>query len=193
MAEEDKKRSPEEQIDEGKENNKEDESAAGGILKGIGKMILGLGGLIKGLEKSPAFKERLKEVDKELEHKLKSTPLKRSGERSTHMSGRWKLRPLRRGSSGGTRPVEKREPSPPPPQERPADIFDEQDHIKVIAEIPGAEVKDIKVNLQDDILIISVDIPNRKYHQELKLPCSPKGKLEKSYKNGILEIKIIKQ
>ena len=190
MAEEDKKRSPEEQIDEGKENNKEDESVAGGILKGIGKIIPGLGGLIKGLEKSPAFKERLKEVDKELGHKLKSTPLKRSGERSTHMSGRWKLRPLRRGSSSG---VVRKEPSPPPPEVRPADIFDEKDHIKVIAEIPGVEDKDIKVNLQDNILIISVDISNRKYHQELKLPCSPKGKLEKSYKNGILEIKIIKQ
>ncbi|MFH0775220.1 MAG: Hsp20/alpha crystallin family protein [bacterium] len=189
MAEEDKKRSPEEQSDEGKENNKEEESAAGGILKGIGKMIPGLGGLIKNLEKSPAFKERLKEVDKELEHKIKSAPLKRTGGVNP-MSGRFtRLRP-RRGSSSGVRG---KEPSPPPPQERPADIFDEQDHIKVIAEIPGVEDKDIKVNLQDNILIISVDIPNRKYHQELKLPCSPKGRLGKSYKNGILEIKIMKQ
>ena len=54
MDEEDKK----------KENGKEDESVARGILKSIGKIIPGLGGLIKSLEKSPAFKERLKRLIK---------------------------------------------------------------------------------------------------------------------------------
>ena len=172
-----------------KKKEKEKETAAGGILKGIGKIIPGLGGLIKSLEKLPAFKERLKEVDKELERKIKSAPLKRAGERG-QIPGRFRKRPLGRGSSPGT--VRKETP-PPKPQERPADVFDEKDHIKVIAEIPGIEEKDIKVNLQNDILIIDVDVPDHKYHQELKLPCEPKGKLEKLYKNGILEVKIRKK
>jgi len=191
MIEEDKKQNPEEQSDEGKEKKKEEESTSGGILKDFGKMIPGFGGLMKALGKSPAFKERLREVDKELERKIKSAPLKRTGATAGRptMSGRFHTRPLRRGSSSHTaRP----ETPPPAPQERPADIFDEKDHIKVIAEIPGVEEKDIEVSLQNDILVIDVGIPEHKYHQELKLPCEPKGKPEKTYKNGILEVKVKK-
>ena len=78
------------------------------------------------------------------------------------------------------------------PQEQPPDIFDEEDHIKIIAEIPGVDGNDINLNLQGNKLTISVDILDRKYHQELKLPCEPKGKLEKFYRNGILEVRIQK-
>ncbi|MBU4483187.1 MAG: Hsp20/alpha crystallin family protein [Actinobacteria bacterium] len=186
MAEKDKK----------KENDKEDESVAGGILKGIGKMIPGLGGLFKGLEKSPAFKERLKKIDEEVERKLKETPLKRAeGRPSGIPSG---IPTGVRGRTFREKSFIKREtevkPSPPPaPQERPVDIFDEKDHIKIIAEMPGIDEDDINLNLQEDKLTISVDIPKRKYHQELKLPCAPKGKIEKVYRNGILEIKITKK
>jgi len=170
--------------DKKKENGKEEEEGiAGGILEGIGTMIPGLGGLFKGLEKSPAFKERLKKIDEEVERKLKEAPLKKTEE------GKFEARHL-----APDRPSMRKEVSPrmPQPQERPADIFDEEDYIKVIAEIPGGEEEDIGINLQNDILIISVDIPDRKYHQELKLPCEPKGKLEKFYRNGILEVKIKK-
>jgi len=173
----------------------ESESTAGGILKGIGNIIPGLGGLIKKIEKSPAFKERLKKVDKELERKIKEAPLKKTEGRPSQIpSG---IPPgARRGPSWkksfiGKRPeTVKFETTPPKPETPPADIFDENDHIKVIAEIPGVEEKDININLQDDVLAISVDIPDHKYRQELKLPYAPKGKLEKTYKNGILEIRI---
>lgn len=183
-------------MSEPEEKKKERESVAGGILKGLGKIIPGLGGLIKSLEKSPAFKERLKEVDKEVERKIKEAPLKRTeGRPSGIPSG---IPPGVRGRAFRGKPFVKQKPeakpSPPPtPQEKPVDIFDEKDHIKVIAEIPGIEEKDIKIDLEKDGLTISVDVPDHKYHQELKLPCEPKGKLEKSYKNGILEIKIMKQ
>jgi len=178
--------------------DKKEESAAGGILKGIGKIIPGLGGLIESLEKSPAFKERLKEVDKELERKIKEAPsplraqVKRSEGRSSGVpSG---IPPGARGSTVKRKPSAREEPEAKPstPQEKPVDIFDEEDHIKVIAEIPGVEEKDIKIDLEKDKLTVSADIPDHKYHQELKLPCKPKGKLEKSYKNGILEIKMKK-
>ncbi|PIW11547.1 MAG: hypothetical protein COW35_06550, partial [Candidatus Infernicultor aquiphilus] len=85
MAEEDKK----------KENGKEEEEGiAGGILKGIGKMIPGLGGLFKGLEKSPAFKERLKRIDEEVERKLKEAPLKKTEEGKFRIKGRFEARHL---------------------------------------------------------------------------------------------------
>ena len=177
---------------------KESEGVTGGILKSLGKIIPGLGGLVKSLEKSPAFKERLKEIDKEVEHRIKETPLKRTQGRPSNIPG--SIPPGARGSGTDFRgkPFVKQKPqSPPPspstPQEAPVDIFDEKDHIKVIAEIPGVQEEDIKVDLVKDSLAISVDIPDRKYEQEVKLPCEPKGKPEKLYKNGILEVKIKKE
>ena len=175
-----------------KENGKEEESVAGGILKGIGNIIPGLGGLLKSLEKSPAFKERLKKVDQEVERKIKETPLKRTEARPSSIPGG--IPPGARG--GAVRRQYKPEPTPtlpPEPREKPVDIFDEPDHIKVIAEIPGVEENEIHTNLQDDVLFITADVPDHKYHRELKLPGRPKGKMEKTYKNGILEIRIAKQ
>ena len=174
---------------------KEEESIAGGILKGIGKMVPGLGGLLKGLEKSPAFKEKLKEVDKEVEHKIRETPLKRTGGITSQIPRG--IPPGTKGKSFRGKPFVKQKaevkPSPPPvPRERPVDIFDEKDYLKIIAEIPGVDENDINLNLQGDKLTISTDIPKRRYHQELKLPCAPKGKIEKIYRNGILEVKIQK-
>ncbi|MBU1036270.1 Hsp20/alpha crystallin family protein, partial [bacterium] len=168
---------------------------AGDILKGIGKIIPGLGGLIKSLEKLPVFKERLKEVDKEVERKIREAPLKRTERMSSQIPRG--IHPGTKGRAFKGRPFVKQKagmkPSPPPvPRERPVDIFDEKDYLKIIAEIPGVDAKDIKLNLQGDKLTISADIPDRRYHQELKLPCAPKGKIEKSYKNGILEVKIQK-
>ncbi|MBU4312911.1 MAG: hypothetical protein KJ706_09365 [Candidatus Omnitrophica bacterium] len=178
-----------------KKKEEKEEGVAGGILKGLGKIIPGLGGLIKSLEKSPAFKEKLKEADKELERKIKEPPLKRAEGRPSSIPGG--IPPCVRGRSFREKffikPKTEVKSSPPPtPQEKPVDIFDEKDHIKVIAEIPGIEEKEIGINLQADILLISVDVPDHKYHHELKLPCVPKGELEKTYKNGILEIKIMK-
>ena len=163
----------------------EEESITEGILKGIGKMIPGLGGLTESLKKSPAFKEKLKEVDKEVKRKIRETPLERTGRRPSQIP---------RGMPSSTKGrAFKGKPSPPPvPQERPVDIFDEKDYLKIIAEIPGVDENDINLNLQGDKLTISTDIPKRRYHQELKLPCAPKGKIEKIYRNGILEVKIQK-
>ena len=182
-----------------RDEGKEDEGVAGGMLKGIGKIIPGLGGLIESLGKSPAFKERLKKVDQELERKLKESPLKRTEEgRPSHIpmgippGARGKV--ARRKGFVKERPETVKPEGPPPvPRERPVDIFDEKDYVKIIAEMPGIEESDIKIDLVKDNLAISVDTPERKYHQKLKLPCEPKGKLEKTYKNGILEVKIKKE
>ncbi|MCL5771430.1 MAG: Hsp20/alpha crystallin family protein [Actinobacteria bacterium] len=187
---EEKERNPEEQRDKEKgQGKKEEESVAGGILKGIGEMIPGLGGLFKGLEKSPAFKERLKKIDEKVERKLEEAPLKKTEEGKFKIEGKFEARHLAPDKLSMRKEVS---PRMPQPQERPADIFDEKDYIKVIAEIPGVEEEDIKINLEKDGLTISVDVPDHKYHQELKLPREPKGKLEKFYRNGILEVKIKK-
>ena len=181
------------------DKEKDDEGVAGGILKGIGEMIPGLGGLVESLGKSPAFKERLKKIDEEVERRLKESPLKRTEEaRPSHIpmgippGARGKVAKRKRFVKESSEPTRPQGP-PPTPKERPVDIFDEKDYVKIIAEIPGAKESDIKIDLIKDNLAISVDTPDRKYHQKLKLPCEPKGKLEKTYRNGILEIQITKE
>lgn len=73
------------------------------------------------------------------------------------------------------------------------DIFDEKDSLRVIAEMPGIEPSEIKVDLKDDILTIAAEGQDRKYSKEVLLPA--KGRpdaLKISYKNGILEVIIPK-
>lgn len=167
--------------DEKKAEESGDKGAAAGILESLGKSF-GLGGLLKGVSKMPEFQKRLKDVDEELRTKLKETPLKRTGG----------IAPSRQPRVG-TRVQQgriKKEPSPF--QQREADIFDEDDYVLVIIEIPGADEKSIEVNLEKDKLIIFADKADKKYHKEITLPCIPEGEITRSYKNGILEIKIKK-
>jgi len=160
------------------------ESSAGEILKSVGSMF-GIGGLIKSVEKLPEFQERLKKVDEELKRKLKTTPLKRTEGRTSYPGSGFRPR-----TSVRERPGIKRER--PFPREREVDIFDEDDYVLAIIEIPGAEEESIEVKLEKDKLAISADKTGKKYHKEIILPCAPKGEITKSYRNGILEIKIIK-
>jgi len=73
------------------------------------------------------------------------------------------------------------------------DIFDEKEEIKLYAEMPGINEEDIKLDLKGDILDISAQSGDRKYHKEVLLPAKVKPEtLISSYKNGMLEIKLEK-
>lgn len=73
------------------------------------------------------------------------------------------------------------------------DIFDEEDDIVIIAEMPGIEESDLKIDLKGDILEISAERKSRKYHKELLLPMkADKSNMKLRYNNGILEIRIKK-
>jgi len=73
------------------------------------------------------------------------------------------------------------------------DIFEEANEIQVIAEMPGIEEKDVKLDLIEDVLTIDAINTKRKYHKELLLPAKVKAEsLSYVFKNGILEIKINK-
>ncbi len=69
------------------------------------------------------------------------------------------------------------------------DVFEEDDRVKVVAEVPGVDKKDIKLNATEETLTISVDNPQRKYYKEVELPAKvdPKS-AQASYKNGVLEV-----
>jgi HSP20 family protein len=68
------------------------------------------------------------------------------------------------------------------------DVIDEEDQIKVLAELPGVEKKDIHLYVDEHTLTIKVETPERKYHKELALPDEIDSSSSKStYRNGVLE------
>jgi HSP20 family protein len=70
------------------------------------------------------------------------------------------------------------------------DIFEEQDHVLVVAEMPGVSADEIKLEIQDDILTISAEHGDKKYHKEVLLPAAfPAERMSHSCKNGILEVR----
>jgi len=69
------------------------------------------------------------------------------------------------------------------------DVFETDGEVKVIAELPGVEKKDIKLHATEENLTISVDIPERKYYKEVELPSNVDPKqADSAYKNGVLEV-----
>ena len=88
-------------------------------------------------------------------------------------------------SRSGPQVKEEREPL--------VDIIETNGEIHIVVELPGVEKKDIKLHGTEDTLNISVDIPQRKYYKEIKLPAKVKVKEAKTeYKNGVLEITLLK-
>ena len=171
------------------------EGTAASVLSELGGVFPGLDRLIQGLEKSEAFRERLRAIDAELEARLRSEPLKRVEE-----GVRWS--PFQTGPSGRTM-VRKPPPAKrrPPITEReeavskepPVDIFDEETHLKIVAELPGIEEEDVEIDLHGARLVIAANTAAHKYRKEIALPYAPEGKVERLYRNGILELKLWKE
>ncbi len=73
------------------------------------------------------------------------------------------------------------------------DVFDEEDHIRLIAEVPGVSEDGLTIELKGDILSLNAAGQERHYAKEILLP-SPvkKESLQRCFHNGILEITIEK-
>jgi HSP20 family protein len=70
------------------------------------------------------------------------------------------------------------------------DVFEEEnDIIKIIAELPGVEEDKIEIEINGDILNLKAEDTDKKYAKEILLPhrIVPES-LEKEYKNGVLMI-----
>lgn len=74
------------------------------------------------------------------------------------------------------------------------DVFERNNEIKVIAEVLGVAEEDIKIVLTDRVLSIKVKVGDEeKYFKNILLPSKvDHSSLKSSYKNGILEISIMK-
>ncbi|MBS3905439.1 MAG: Hsp20/alpha crystallin family protein [Syntrophaceae bacterium] len=160
---------------------------------GIGK--LSLGGLIKGIEKLVDLAEDLKEAGGELkkEGEIDLSHLKEGMKGvfgfsiKTAVGGKPIVEPfgnIKKTPKGPT-VEEEREPM--------TDVFDEKEEVRIYAEMPGVNEEDIKFDLKGDILDISAQSGERKYHKEVLLPIQVKKEaLSYTYKNGVLEVRIKK-
>jgi HSP20 family protein len=170
-----------------KDNNKEKKDEASFD-------IFGLGGLFKGIEKLVDLAGKLEE----------NGAIKKEGEINfDHLKQGMKgVYGFTINTAGGGSPkvetfgnIKKTPEGPKVDEEREpiTDIFDEKDEIVVIAEMPGIEPSDIKIELKDDMLEISAAGKSRTYRKELLLPVKASNQnLSHKFTNGILEIRIKK-
>jgi len=174
-----------------KEGKKEDDGLD--IDFGIGK--LSLGGLFKGIEKLVDLAADLKDAGGELkkEGEIDLGHLKEGMKGvfgfsiKTAVGGKPIVEPFGNIKKTPKGPIveEEREPM--------TDVFDEKEEVRVYAEMPGVNEEDIKFDLKGDILDISAQSGERKYHKEVLLPVQVKKEaLSYTYKNGVLEVRIKK-
>ena len=155
---------------------------------------MGLGGLFKGIEKLVDLAGKLEEkggISKEgeinFDHLRKGMKgvygftVKTAGGGSPKVETFGNIRK----TPEGPKVDEEREPI--------TDVFDEENEIMIIAEMPGIEQEDIKIDLREDMLEISATGKNRTYRKELLLPAKAVIEdLSHKFTNGILEIRIKK-
>jgi HSP20 family protein len=177
-----------------KDKKKKDEENKGlNIDFGIG--TLGLGGLFKGIENLVDMAAKLKEAGGEInkEGEIDLSNLKEGMKGvfgfsiKTAMGGKPVVESFGnvKKTPEGPKVEEEREPI--------TDVFDEDKEIRIYAEMPGVNEADIKLDLKEDILDISAQTGDRKYHKEILLPSKVRADtITSSYANGILEIKVKK-
>lgn len=161
-----------------------------------GEFDIGLGGIFKGLgdfvDKLSDLAEKEKEIQKTGEIKSLNKMISGVYGFSVKIGGlggdKVKVEPfgnIHKDKKGKAVVDEVREPM--------VDIFEESDHTMLVAEMPGVDEKDINVDLKDDILQISAETHGKKYRKEILLKESfTKDRMTHTYKNGVLEIKLMR-
>jgi len=150
--------------------------------------IPGFGKIVKILENSsPEFRQRIAETDMEIKHRLEtgwsSKPVVSYGLSIRPMPSRNESSKSPGRASRNIKNVTVEAPEPSGPI---FDVFEKQDSVYVIAQIPDVEEKDINIEIQGDTLDISAGV----YSKKISLPYKSGSIEEKSYKNGVLQLKI---
>lgn len=73
------------------------------------------------------------------------------------------------------------------------DVFDEGPCLLIVAEMPGVEAGDLRIDLDDRALTLSAERGDKKYRKTLEVPAGlSKDRMDVSCKNGIIEISCAK-
>ncbi|MBE0516587.1 MAG: Hsp20/alpha crystallin family protein [Methanophagales archaeon] len=155
------------------------------IVEGVVDEILpGIGGLVKKLKKtSPEFERRIEETDREIKERLEKGYSPRP-----RIKYGFSIHTLVREEEKKREVKEEIEREILEPL---VDVFDEKNYTKVIAELPGIREDDINVELRGRELVIDASNKERRYRKVIELPYDVK-EMKKRYKNGILELEVLK-
>jgi HSP20 family protein len=84
---------------------------------------------------------------------------------------------------------------PPEAVEPPVDVFHEAKEIVVVAEVPGMDLADLELKVQDDVLFLSTKpAARRSYRKNIELGSQVDGNsLKATCRNGILEVHLGKK
>ncbi len=169
---------------------------ASGILQELGGFFPGLDQIVKGLERSAVFRERLQAIDQEIETRLRSQPLVNmdEGDKASSMAAGYSRRDRARRSIPGKRQASPRAKEAVVPFREPlADVFDEGTYLRVVVELPGVTDQDVTVSLNEAQLEVSAKTATHDYYKRITLPYAPQGQMVKLCRNGILELVLPKE
>ncbi|MCX6599017.1 MAG: Hsp20/alpha crystallin family protein [Acidobacteria bacterium] len=153
----------------------------------------GIGGILKGLGD---LVDKLAEIEKQGEELRRSGELRGSdgrlrgiygvnvrvglGGEGVQVEPFGNLKPDR--TAGDAMVHEIREPV--------CDVFEEEDHLLIVAEMPGVSQADVKLEADGDLLTIEANRKDRKYRKELQLPRAiDPTRAAISANNGVVEIR----
>ncbi len=158
------------------------ELGLGGILKGLGDLVEKLGDMAKTGDQLSQTGE-IHGPGKDLKGIYGFTIKTGLGGDRPRIEPFGNLRKDR--ESGHTVVQEIREPL--------VDVFEEEDHVLVLAEMPGVSAEDVQITVEDDLLTISAARGDKKYRKEVLLPVSStREKTQVSCNNGVVEIRCMK-
>jgi HSP20 family protein len=73
------------------------------------------------------------------------------------------------------------------------DVFDEKDHVLIVAEMPGVSAEDVQLAVEDDLVTITAAHGDKQYRKEVLLPASfAREKMQITCNNGVVEIKCMR-
>lgn len=85
--------------------------------------------------------------------------------------------------------VERHEPDGPTTADVHLDIYEEDDRLRVVADIPGVSKEAIDLKCDGEQLTIDAAGDQREYHERVQLPARvDENSADASYNNGILEV-----
>jgi HSP20 family molecular chaperone IbpA len=169
-----------------------------GVAEGVIREF-GFGGLLDVARKSQAFRERLEEANRQMEENIRRAPhrsLRPHAETGYSVRRiveeprkQWRVK---KPTTVVPKSIRKLAPRGPKRTDPPVDIFDEGDHLRVVAELPGIEERDIRTEVKGDMLTISAEGSGRRYNKQVKIPAPVTSGASSTYKHGVLEVKLKK-